>query len=355
MNYPNFLVRIDCMTYNHAPFITDTMNGFCMQQTTFPFVATIIDDASTDGEPDVIRQYINEHFDTTDEQVYRQWETEEAWFIFARHKENRHCFFAVVFLKQNYYQLRKPKGPLIKEWTETKYVALCEGDDFWTDSGKLEMQVGFLERNSVYSLCAHAVNYIKNGELLKVDQISDSECELSLPDLITNGGDFLSTCSLVLRSENNKNIPFFRKKAKVGDYSLVLHMGLMGKVHYFPNVLSNYRYMSAGSWTQRNHGEKMYEYFLNEVEWLGEFNKETKYKFDAEVNYRIMAFARTLMYRRIIDADTFKSYLKFINIFKLKKDCRDDYFWQMLTYRYNGLYNFACKIKNILNKIFFIS
>ena len=344
MNYPNFLVRIGCSTYNHAPYIEDAMNGFCMQETTFPFIATIIDDASTDGEQEVIKKYLDENFDLSENSVSRKWETDDAHFIYAQHKENKNCYFAVVLLKYNFYSIKKAKGPLIKEWTDTKYIALCEGDDFWTDSGKLEMQVGFLERNSVYSSCAHAVNYIQDGKLLKVDQISESECELSLSDLITKGGDFLSTCSLVYRLEIDKDIPSFRGKAKVGDYPLVLHMGLMGKVHYFPNVMSHYRYMSAGSWTQRNHGEKMYEYFLNEVEWLGEFNKETRYKFDAEVNYRIMSFARTLMYRRIIDADTFKSYLKFINIFKLKKDCRDDYFWQIVTYKYSKQYQFICKI-----------
>lgn len=58
----DFKVRINCMTYNHVPYIADTMNGFCMQETTFPYLCTIFDDASTDGEPEVIRRYLQEHF-----------------------------------------------------------------------------------------------------------------------------------------------------------------------------------------------------------------------------------------------------------------------------------------------------
>ena len=59
----NFFVRVTCMTYNQSTYITDAMNGFCMQQTNFPFVCTIMDDASTDGEQNVIKQYFRENFE----------------------------------------------------------------------------------------------------------------------------------------------------------------------------------------------------------------------------------------------------------------------------------------------------
>ena len=63
MEYPKFKVCCRCFTFNHAKFITDTMNGFTMQQTSFPFVCTIVDDASTDGEQQVICKYLEEDFD----------------------------------------------------------------------------------------------------------------------------------------------------------------------------------------------------------------------------------------------------------------------------------------------------
>ena len=124
------------MTYNHAPYITDAMNGFSMQKTNVPFVAVIVDDASTDGEPEVIKSYLNEHFLMREA---RQWETEDASFIEARNKENENCWFAVVLLKYNFWQKRKDKSPLTSKWyKDAKYIAWCEGDDFWTASDKLQ-------------------------------------------------------------------------------------------------------------------------------------------------------------------------------------------------------------------------
>ena len=107
------LVAIRCMTYNHAPYIEDAMRGFCMQQTSFPFVAIIVDDASTDGEPEVILKYLDAHFDMPNA---RRWETADALFVEARHKENQNCWFAVVLLKYNFWQAKKNKNPLVDEW-----------------------------------------------------------------------------------------------------------------------------------------------------------------------------------------------------------------------------------------------
>ena len=67
MNRPNFLVKVKCITFNHSKFITDAMNGFCMQQTDFPFVCCIVDDASTDGEQQVIKEYLQQNFDLSEE------------------------------------------------------------------------------------------------------------------------------------------------------------------------------------------------------------------------------------------------------------------------------------------------
>ena len=99
MNAPydkkDFLVCVECATYNHAPYILDAMNGFCMQQTTFPFVCIILDDASTDGEQEVIKNYLQENFDLQDKNVTRNEETDDYILTFAQHKSNRNCFFAM--------------------------------------------------------------------------------------------------------------------------------------------------------------------------------------------------------------------------------------------------------------------
>ena len=66
MDTVKYLVRVRCDTYNHAAYIKDALDGFCMQTTNFPFICTIFDDASTDGEPEIIRSYLQEHFELED-------------------------------------------------------------------------------------------------------------------------------------------------------------------------------------------------------------------------------------------------------------------------------------------------
>ena len=359
MNYPSFLVRIGCITYNHAPYIEDAMNGFCMQETTFPFVATIIDDASTDGEQEVINKYLDDNFDFSENSVSRKWETDDAHFIYAQHKENKNCYFAVVLLKYNFYSIKKAKGPLIKEWTDTKYIASCEGDDYWTAPEKLQTQVDFLEQHKEYSMSTHASNYIKNGEVIKNDIRSEKECCFTIEDVLAHGGDFFPTCSYVCRTDVLRSGGEFRKIATVDDYPLTVHIATMGKIHYLPDIMACYRYLVPDSATSRIYASTDFKPLISHAEneklWLNAFNKETQYKFDTFIKYHNMITARSLMFRRAIDLSEYKKTLIWINFLKLKKEYRKDYFWQMLTYRYNGLYNFACKIKNILNKFFFIS
>jgi len=153
-NY-SYIVRAHCATYNHSAYITDAMNGFVMQQTDFPFVCTIIDDASTDGEQDVIRRYVEDNFDLQEASVAYEKDADYGHIIFARHKTNKNCYFAIILLKENHYSQRKSKAPYLTEWMDTKYIALCEGDDYWTDSLKLQKQVDFLEKHTDYSLCCH--------------------------------------------------------------------------------------------------------------------------------------------------------------------------------------------------------
>ena len=94
-----YLVCTRCLTYNHASFITDALHGFCMQQTTFPVVYVIVDDASTDGAQEVIKCYLQDNFNLKDSSIVRNEENDNYHLIFAQHNSNKNCFFAVLFLK----------------------------------------------------------------------------------------------------------------------------------------------------------------------------------------------------------------------------------------------------------------
>ena len=178
----DFVVRVSCMTYNQEPYITDALNGFVMQQTSFPFVCTIVDDASTDRNAEVIRDYVSENFDLQDTSIAYEKDMDYGHVTFARHKTNQNCFFAVIYLKENHYSQGKSKEPYMVEWSGRKYIAICEGDDYWTDPLKLQKQVEFLEGHEDVGFVGSNVWLDVNGKLKKEER--------NLPAL-SEEGDFI--------------------------------------------------------------------------------------------------------------------------------------------------------------------
>ena len=123
------LVSICCVTYNHAPFIRKCLDGFLMQETIFPVEILIHDDASTDGTDEIIREYTAKHPD----KIFPLYEEENKY-------SNGYAN------KIDLFNYDRAKG---------KYIAYCEGDDYWTDPLKLQRQVDFLEAHPEYSVCWH--------------------------------------------------------------------------------------------------------------------------------------------------------------------------------------------------------
>lgn len=154
------LVTIKCWVYNHEPYLRDCLDGFVIQQTNFPFVAIVHDDASTDHSADIIREYAERYPNI----IYPIYETENQY---SKGSLGRIMDTAV-------------------DATGAKYVAMCEGDDYWTDPYKLQKQVDFLESHPEYTFCCHrfkiydqrkgtylreyAYNYYKANEDLVIDE-----------------------------------------------------------------------------------------------------------------------------------------------------------------------------------------
>jgi glycosyltransferase involved in cell wall biosynthesis len=210
-----FLVCVRCTTFNQSAYITDALNGFAMQQTDFPFVTVVIDDASTDGEQEVIKAYVNEHFYHSEEKGYKQWETEDAYWTFACHKKNENCHFVTIYLKRNLFRDPDKKNAVVREWMNSKYVALCEGDDYWTDPLKLQKQVTFLEAHPDYSMCIHGAdvkNESKRDIWAKCEMIETREyfSKDVFPDWI------VPTASIIYRNDKVSNYPI-----KHGDWFVV--------------------------------------------------------------------------------------------------------------------------------------
>lgn len=169
-NSTKYKVAVKCCTYNQAQYITDALNGFVMQETDFPFVCCIIDDASTDGEQEVIRKYVSENFDLSEPDVAYEKETDDAYITYARHKSNKNCFFAVLYLKVNLYKNTAKKYGLVSEYEKSaQYLAMCEGDDYWIDAKKLQKQVEILDENIDTCICytSFDIKYEETGKVIQ--------------------------------------------------------------------------------------------------------------------------------------------------------------------------------------------
>lgn len=281
INNINFLVCVQCFTFNHAPYIEDAMNGFCMQQTSFPFVCTIIDDASTDGEQNVIKNYLKEHFDLEDKSVVRKEETNDYIFTFAHHKTNNNCYFAVYFLKYNHYSIKKPKIPYIQEWyTPIKYIAPCEGDDYWIDPKKLHKQVDFMESHPDCTMtCSRAKLYSEKQQKYIGESYCYTKSQFVFPkDIIRKGGLFINTCSIIYKKEIKENYPDYCRKCAVGDYPLQIMCVMKGRVYYFDDILSVYRIENSNSWCAQQdiikNSEKRINTIRTEINMLKGFSKD---------------------------------------------------------------------------------
>lgn len=130
------LVSITCITYNHEKYIAQTIEGFLMQETSFPYEVIIGEDCSTDGTRAVIEGYC---------------------------KKYPHIIKLVT--SDNNVGARK-NGVRIRNEAKGKYIAICEGDDYWTDPHKLQQQVSFLESNPDYVLCYHNVRQVNEDDIL---------------------------------------------------------------------------------------------------------------------------------------------------------------------------------------------
>ncbi len=236
-----YKVRILCQTFNHARYIEETMNGFCMQKTDFPFVAIIIDDASTDGEPNVIRNYLENHFDMANA---RYDENDDAKTTFAIHRTNANCHFLVIYLKYNFHSIKKPKYPLYKGWHETvPYMAMCEGDDYWIHPQKLQMQVDFLERHPDYVLC-HTDFELSTGGYRNHNYKHTDNDNVFLQTLTK--GISIGTLTVVYRADVYKHIPqlWVGKGWPSTDYAMWIEMSHEGKFKRLSEITAKYRILA---------------------------------------------------------------------------------------------------------------
>lgn len=246
-------VSIICNAYNQKKYIAQCLDGFLMQKTNFAFEILIHDDASTDGTADVIRTYEKEYPGLI-KPIYQT--------------ENQYRKGGV-----SRFQTPRVKG---------RYVAFCEGDDYWTDPLKLQKQYDALEANQNIDICAHAASMLDGETDKKIRIIAPRNFDAVIPveDVILGGGGFVATNSLFYRRELLNDPPPFQQMLTF-DYTMQILGSLRGGMLYLNDCMSAYRFMTPGSWTvtQWNNEQKRTKIIDRINEMLDQLNMDTNGKY----------------------------------------------------------------------------
>lgn len=221
------LVSICCTTYNHEKYIEDALEGFLIQETDFYFEILVHDDASTDNTADIIREY---------ESMYPN-------------------LIKPIYQKDN--QFSKGKNPFLDfnlPQAKGKFIALCEGDDYWQNGNKLQLQVDLLDQNPEYGLVHSGVDifheeYNKKSVFKRKSTIDELSGSVLKKLIFIN---FITTCSVCIRTQIiSQYIREFKQNEranwKIGDYPLWLYTAYYHEMGFINQSLATYRVLKKSA------------------------------------------------------------------------------------------------------------
>lgn len=267
------MVSVCCLVFNHAKYLRKCLDGFVMQQTDFDFEVLINDDASTDGSQEILREY-ERKYPKIIKPIYQ--------------RENQYSKGVKVSVTFNY--------PRIKG----KYVAYCEGDDYWSDPHKLQKQFDIMEKNPSCTMCAHKVLDInENGTLKRTTK----PCRNWLKGGAYSGGEILDflyvdygfqTSSFFIRHDILAKFslyPQIRNGFDVGDLALILWCAANGNIYYIDSIMSHYRVLSVGSWSIRTkqNSAAFTEKRKSNAKGYAAFNEYTDFKYKEKIDKLLLA------------------------------------------------------------------
>lgn len=217
-------VSVICIAYNQRDYICRCLDSIFGQVTDFPYEVIVHDDASTDGTAEIIRSYSKKYPDK----------------------------LIPILEKENQFKLGKNITQLTSRYARGKYIALCECDDWWTDSSKLQIQFNYMEKRPDCALCTHSVTCYdgNNGNIIGEFRASESDRDFDTNEVILGGGGLFGTNSMFYRSDF-RELPEEFLNWGVGDYPTTIYLSLCGNVHYINQSLSAYRFCAKGSWSEK--------------------------------------------------------------------------------------------------------
>lgn len=285
----NILVSILCTTYNQEKYITRALDGMVSQKTKFRFEILVHDDASTDSTPEIIKSYAE------------------------RYPE----LIVPILEKKNQFSkgIKITKDILIPK-ARGKYIALCEGDDYWTDINKIQVQTEIMEEHPECSACVHRVQGVSEDESTMIKTFPDENMEtgvISAKDvmhrMLFDGEWLFQTTSYFFKRQDaidmsHKKYVFWEKPG-YGDFSYMQMAAANGNFYYINRIMSCYRMGAIGSLVKRDSNverrKAVNQRFIEAVQNFdvvtdGKFHDDAeraikRYKFrlaDADKNYSVL-------------------------------------------------------------------
>ena len=242
------LVSIICLTYNQVKYIKQCLDSFLMQKTNFKFEILIHDDASTDGTKEIIEEYVKNYPDII--KTYYE-------------NENQYSKGNIIKIIKNLYSN-----------ANSKYVAQCEGDDFWTDTHKLQKQVDFMEKHPDYSICFHKVKMIFENvnKSPKIVPAKTGKYLLSYKKMIQQG--FMPSNSIMFRFDTLKDVILnYPENIYPADWFTNIMVAKHGKIGFINEVMAVYRRNEGGIsfTTEKDHQKELHKrYGLQEMNFFYE-------------------------------------------------------------------------------------
>jgi glycosyltransferase involved in cell wall biosynthesis len=254
MNKP--LVSVVMITYGHEKYIQQAIESILIQQCNFEIELIISNDCSPDNSDAVINDIIRNH-------------PKSNLIQYHNHVKN------IGMMNNFVFALQQAKGT---------YIAICEGDDYWIDSLKLQKQVDYLEENADCSLCFHPSIHLNDANhehyFIYKPVTIPIDHKFVMKDAVLGGGSFITTNSMFFHQQYITILPDWFLKAPIGDLPLMLLLATKGKIGYINEVMSTYRLMSNNSWSATlQDAKKKKKHFYAVLKMWSDFDKWTNYKF----------------------------------------------------------------------------
>ena len=250
------IVTITCVVFNHENFIEETLDGFLMQESSFSFEVLLHDDVSMDGTILIIEKY-RKKFPNIIKPLYQEI--------------------------NQYSQGNNPLALLFPA-VRGEYMAHCDGDDYWTDPLKLQIQITEMKKHPSLEMSFHYASELIGSKTCQTyGKQSDKDTVFTTKEVILGGGEFCATSSLVFKSTLLANIPHWFKTTMVGDYPIQVLGSASAGALYINKNMSIYRVGESSSWTSAlKHTENSYTQLLLANKFLNALNKTLEKKYDAE-------------------------------------------------------------------------